>query len=212
MQLPPMPDLPPPLRGRAFVIVEAVAQLDPAATSDLLAPLRDLEPEIDTVGEIPVETLDRLHMDPPGPVPGAGHGGLLAELPPEAVDALVAVAGDGSGSPLLSVELRHLGGALATAPAGAGALATLDAAFAYFAVGVAPDPATQAKVERHVDLVIAALGPWRAERAFRNFAERRSAATTFSDEATLTRLRRVKSAYDPRDVIRANHPVAPADS
>jgi hypothetical protein len=143
---------------------------------------------------------------------GAGHGGLLAELPPEAVDALVAVAGDGSGSPLLSVELRHLGGALATAPAGAGALATLDAAFAYFAVGVAPDPATQAKVERHVDLVIAALGPWRAERAFRNFAERRSTAATFSDEATLTRLRRVKSAYDPRDVIRANHPIEPADA
>ena len=32
-----------------------------------------------------------------------------AELTPEAVDALVAVAGPGSGSPLLSVELRQLG-------------------------------------------------------------------------------------------------------
>ena len=40
---------------------------------------------------------------------------LLSELPADAVDTLVGIAGAGSGSPLLSVEVRHLGGALANA-------------------------------------------------------------------------------------------------
>ena len=56
--------------------------------------------------------LQELHMDPPGPMPGAGDGFLLDTLDAEALDALVAAAGPGSGSPLVSVELRHLGGAL----------------------------------------------------------------------------------------------------
>ena len=38
---------------------------------------------------------------------------LLGELSAEALDDFVAVTGPGSGSQLLSVELRHGGGALA---------------------------------------------------------------------------------------------------
>ena len=61
-----------------------------------------------------------LHMDPEHPVPGAGDGDAARRAAArEAIDALVAVAGPGSGSPLLSVELRHLGGALGRPRAGA---------------------------------------------------------------------------------------------
>ena len=207
LQLPPLPDVPEPLRGRAFVVVEAVVLAGEEAAGALLAPLRELAPELDTGAVVPVEALAALHMDPPGPVPGAGDGWLLAELPADAVDALVAAAGAGSGSPLLAVDLRHLGGALAVSSPGAGAADVLDGEFAVFAVGIAPDPGARAKVMGHVDVVAQRLAPWRAERAYRNFAEAPRPAAAFDGEETLARLRRVKAAYDPQGLIVANHPI-----
>ena len=56
------------------------------------------------------------------------------------MDTLDGVAGVGSGSGLVSVELRHLGGALATPPAGAGALSHINAPSVLNAVGGAHDP------------------------------------------------------------------------
>ena len=63
---------------------------------------------------------------PRSPCRSPQGGQLLDELPPAAIDAIVEAAGPGSGSPLLSLELRQLGGALNDAPPDAGALATLD--------------------------------------------------------------------------------------
>jgi hypothetical protein len=56
--------------------------------------------------------MSKLHMDPPAPAPGIGDGFMLGELDAAAIEAVVASAGADSGSTLLSVELRHLGGAL----------------------------------------------------------------------------------------------------
>ena len=61
---------------------------------------------------------------------------MLDALEPETVAALVEAAGPDSGSPLLAVEVRHLGGALTEAPEDAGALATVDGAFTLGFVGV----------------------------------------------------------------------------
>jgi hypothetical protein len=100
-------------------------------------------------------------MDPPPPVPFAGDGMLLSELPTEAIDALVGIAGAGSGSPLLSVEVRQLGGALTTTPASNGALSSLDAGFALYAVGIAMDADMKAAVQVHAGKVQDALAAWR---------------------------------------------------
>ena len=78
-------------------------------------------------------------------MPGVGDGALLDVVPGEAIDALVAVSG--ADTPLLSVELRHLGGAVGRAPEGHGALAALEGDFALFAVGIAPHPATVAAMK-----------------------------------------------------------------
>jgi hypothetical protein len=123
---------------------------------------------------------------------------------------LVSVAGPGSGSPLLSVELRQLGGALAVPPAEHGALAKIGGAFALFAVGIAPHVEAHAAVAAHVERVIEAMDPWDAERRYLNFTERPADAAAFFPEGTLRRLQAVKRAYDPADVFRANHPVPAA--
>jgi hypothetical protein len=207
LRLPPLPEIPEPLRGRSFALVEAYHLGDPAQADELLAPLRALGPVMDTVGTVPMPALSHLHMDPPQPVPAAGDGLLLAELPAQAVDALVAVAGETAQVPLVTVEVRHLGGALARPHASHGALSCLDAAYSLFAAGMVPTPQLEAPVRAQVDAVKAALAPWAASRRYLNFADQPCDPASLWSEHALQRLRRVKAAVDPHDLIRSNHPV-----
>ena len=210
LQFPPTPEIPEPFRGRAFVLVEAAYCGPEADGAALLQPLRGLRPEMDTLATIPVDRLSELHMDPPQPVPFAGDGMLLSELPAGAVDALVDIAGAGSGSPLLSVEVRHLGGALANASASSGALSSIDAGFVLYAVGAAMDAEMKAAVQAYAANVQDALAAWSAGRSYMNFAERRADPGDLFDAGTYERLRRVKAEYDPDEVIRGNHSIPPA--
>jgi FAD/FMN-containing dehydrogenase len=210
MQFPPIPEVPEPFRGRAFVLVEAAYCGSEADGAALLQPLHELGPETDTLATISPDGLSELHMDPPQPVPNAGDGTLLSELPAEAVDALVGIAGAGSGSPLLSVEVRHLGGALADAPASNGALSSMGAAFALYAVGIAMDAEMKAAAQAHAARVQGALAAWSTGRSFMNFAERLADPGELFDASTYARLRTVKAEYDPADVIRGNHSIPPA--
>ncbi len=159
---------------------------------------------------IPVSALDRLHMDPPRPVPGIGDGALLSELPPQAIEALISTAGSSSRSPLFSVELRHLGGAMNRPPHGHGALAALDAAFAIFAVGMAHNPDMENALNSHLASLLGALSPWDTGRRALNFAVRPTDPHTAHSAETLKRLRAVKTAYDPDNVFQAGAPIPPA--
>jgi hypothetical protein len=142
-------------------------------------------------------------------MPRIGDGYLLADFPPAAVDAILATAAPASGSPLASVEVRHLGGALTSRSSPRGALASVDAGFAVYAVGMAPVPELVAAIERQIDLLFEALAPWDAGRRYLNFAERRLDASSFYPADALERLRRIKAHYDPDDLIRSNHPILP---
>jgi FAD/FMN-containing dehydrogenase len=110
LHLPPIPEVPEPLRDRPLLTIDAACiggQEDGEAT---IGPLRELgEPVMDTFGQIPAEGLSRIHMDPEPPVPGLGHHELLAELPDDAIDAFVGAGGPESNSPLLLAEIRQLG-------------------------------------------------------------------------------------------------------
>jgi FAD/FMN-containing dehydrogenase len=210
LRVPPIPDVPEPLRGRSFVVVEGIYAGDEAEGAELIRPLRELGPELNTFATIPMPALSHLHMDPEHPVPGAGDGMMLRDLPTEAIDRLIEAAGAESESSLLSVEIRHLGGAIAEAKPEHGALAAFDAPFILFAVGIAATEETKATVEAHVDVVHNALEPWDAGRAYLNFAERSTTGQRLFGSETYARLRRAKAQYDPDDVIRSNHPIRPA--
>jgi hypothetical protein len=210
LQLPPIPDAPEPLRGRSFVAVQAFYLGSEAEGAALVAPIRALEPEIDTVQTIPAAALQHVHMDPEHPVPGRGDGMLLDDLPAAGIDALVAAAGPGSGSPLLSVEVRQLGGALGRPAPGGGAVSHLNADFALFGIGIAMTPEMGTAAAAHVETVREALAPWEAETTYLNFAEREVAGDRIFGPYAHHRLRAVKAVYDPADLFRSNQPIAPA--
>ena len=211
LQVPPLPDVPEPVRGRQFIAIDGAFLGSPEAGAEVLGPLRALVPEIDMFAPVPAAALSHIHMDPEHPVPGVGDGMVLDELTPAAIDALIAVAGPGSGSPLLSVELRQLGGAIGVPPAEHGALAKIGGAFAFFAVGMAMSPEMGEAVAAHLEHVMEAMDPWDAGRRYLNFTERSADASAFFPEGTLRRLQAVKRDVDPGDVFVANHPVPAAD-
>ncbi|MGN6871548.1 MAG: FAD-binding oxidoreductase [Solirubrobacteraceae bacterium] len=210
LQMPQLPEIPEPLRGRSFVVVEVFHLGDPAEADELLAPLRALAPELDTIDIVPAAGLGALTLDPDHPVPVVGDGTMLAELPPAAVDELVRVGGDTVSSPLLSVEIRHLGGELARSRAGHGALSSIDAPYAMFSVGIAPTEYAARGVRAYLDRLHAAMAPWTAPTMYMNFAETSRDPAALWSEHRHRRLGQIKARFDPDDLMRANHPVKPA--
>ncbi len=210
LQLPAIPEIPEPVRGKSFVVVQAIHAGEPAQADELLAPLRSLGPINDTITTIPMEALSHLHMDPEQPVPGIGDGMMLGDMPAAAIDAVVDVAGTDAAVPLLSVELRHLDGELGRPRSENGALASFDARYVMYGVGMTPVPELEAPVKAQVEAVKRALAPWEARHMYLNFADTRRQPATFWTEQAYRRLRRVKATVDPHDVIRSNHPIEPA--
>jgi hypothetical protein len=207
LQVPPLPDIPEPVRGRQLVVVEAAYLGAAESGAELLRPLRDLAPELDTFAAVPPAALGHLHMDPEDPVPFAMSGQMLDELPPAAIDNIVDTAGPDSGSMLLSLELRPLGGALTEAPSGAGALATLDHAFLTLGVGMVMGPDVAPLINAQLDAVCSALEPWDSGVKYANFVDVPTDTRECYAPETFDRLQEVKALYDPDDLFRANHPI-----
>jgi hypothetical protein len=180
---------------------------DRAHADELLAPLRALRPVNDTIEVVPMPALSHLHMDPEQPMPGAGDGVMLSALPPDALAAFVEVAGAGADFPLVSVELRHLEGELGRARPENGALSSIEAQYALYAVGMAGDPELERAAKQQVEAVKAAMAPWTAKHMYMNFAETTRDASSFWNEQAYRRLQHIKAAVDPDGRIRSNHPV-----
>jgi len=206
LQFPPLEEVPEFLRGQSFAVVEAVCLMGEEEGTELLRPLRELGPAMDTFAMVPPVGLSDLHMDPPMPVPYLSAHELLGELPARAVDELVDAVGPGTGSPLLSVELRHSGGALARPEPENGALASLPGEFLAFGVGATPEEPTVAPVAAALADLSNALAPYACGR-YLNFVEESYDLREVYGEDGLRRLQAVKAEYDPDGVFHANHPI-----
>ena len=210
LQFPPIPDVPEPLRGGQFVVVEAVVMGSEEWGLELLRPLRELGPAMDTFAIVPPVGLAELHMDPPSPVPYTGEGQMLGELTPAAIDAFVAAAGPESGSTLVSAEIRHLGGALHRSGPDHGALATFDSSFLTFAIGMVFGEDSYLAARAQIERIGKALAPYDTGRQYLNFTEDHTDAARFYRPDAYRRLREIKAAVDPENVFRANHPIPAA--
>jgi hypothetical protein len=207
LQLPPIPEIPEPLRGRQVVVVEAAYLGDEASGRELLRPLLDLEPEIDTFATVPARALTELHQDPPGPVPGAGDGWMLETFDAAAAQAIVGSAAMDGTAPLVSLEIRHLDGALGRPDPNGGVLSHLEAPYALYAVGSLMGPVTREAVETRVAEVRAASEPWRSRSTYFNFADSDVDASDLFPSGSFDRLAEIRAAVDPDGLFRARHTI-----
>lgn len=152
-------------------------------------------------------------MDPVDPLGVIQHAELLSDLTPEAVDALVRVAGAGSESPLTILELRQLGGALVRTPKHLNLLG--NARYSMNAIGATFSPEMVERVKAHLARLIEATRPFQTGRTFLNFMEegpatdRVRAAYTPEDWERLVAL---KDEHDPENLFRFNRNIPPTST
>jgi hypothetical protein len=187
------------------------------AGEELLRPWREFgEPLVDTFGVMPYQQMDMISMDPVDPLAFYTHVELLGELSMEAIDRLVELAGVESESPLILLELRQLGGALARPPADLSPIGRRDSRFIMFGVGMSPTPEVESRVQGHLARLAEEMRPYETGATYVNFLdlgdwtlERTRASYSPEDWKRLVEL---KDRYDPNKLFRFNRNLPPSSA
>lgn len=205
-QAPDVPWLPSGVRGRRLVVIDGAVVGDPQRSADLLAPLRALRPEIDTFDTVPAASLAQLHLEPAEPTAVYANSTLLGDLPDRAVEALVATAGPDSGSELLFVEVRQLGGALSRPAPRGGALDSMDGSFLVLGVGLSEGGADGwSAVREDAGRVMSALQPWSTGASYLLMVDDEVDGRRGWPQAAWRRLSAVRAAADPNGLFVVPH-------
>ncbi len=190
--------------GAPPMVTVSTAYLGDAAVAQrLLAPLEALgSPLADTHRVVAVGDLGAIANEPTSPAPVRQRSVLLADLSEQTITALLAEP----PNPLMFVQVRHLGGALArqsdipTAPVSAPYLVTFG--------GIQPHPNAASAIEARVARYRDQLGSADTGRTLFNFLDADQSVGDALDATTLRRLQQIKHTRDPRGVFRSNYPVS----
>ena len=127
---------------------------------------------------------------------------LLGDLTPAAIETLLALAGPGTDTPQVMVEIRQLGGAITNGTHAPSAFSSRNASHSLMMIGLGVPPMTHA-VASHAAKVLTALRPWILSGGLPTFAPRegRPWLERTYDAETLDRLAMVSRAYDPASTI-----------
>lgn len=214
LRLPPLEEIPEPLRGK-FVVHLRFAWTGAAEEGKrLLGPMLSAGQVIaPMLATMPYAEADAIHQDPTDPMPAWERGRLLAELPAEAIDNLLAVAGPDVEIPLAMVELRLMGGALSRQPKVPNAVTGREAAFSAFVVGPLM-PGLENVVPAVGRGILDALEPWHTGTAQLNFlgdAHTPEAVAAAWQPDVHRRLLEVKQAVDPGNTFCHGHALVARD-
>ena len=224
LNVPPMPDIPEPLRGRSVITVRFcyTGESPEVKGEELLAPWRELgetkigEPIMDTFGLMPYEMMDMISMDPVDPLGAYGHSEMLRDLSQETREVLVKLAGAQSNMPLIMLELRQLGGALSRPPADLNPMGRSDARFLLNGIGATFGPEMAQAVQAYLAHVAETVRPHASGTQYVNFMdldgatpERVKAAYSREDWERLVGL---KDRRDPENLFRFNRNIPPSSA
>jgi hypothetical protein len=206
LDLPDSDAVPAQLRGRRLVMIDGAVLGDDDTAAEVLAPLRALTPEVDTVARVPAASLVRLHLEPEGPTPAYASSTLLGELPDAALAAVAAAVGPGSG--LAVTELRQLGGALALPDPDGGALASLDGAFLALGIGFEGGPDDWQRQREAAARFLDALQPWATGSHYLPMLDDRTDTRKVFPPGVHARLSAIRRSVDPTGLFLSPHPSA----
>jgi FAD/FMN-containing dehydrogenase len=215
MNIPPIPEIPEPLRGGRFISVRGCyCGEKPEKGEELLRAWREFgAPVVDTFGVMPAAAMDAISMDPVDPLGAYGHSEILRDLSPETIDTLVEVAGAESNSPLILLEIRRLGGALSRPPSDLSPMGHSDAPFIINGIGATPTPEVASAVQSYLAYLAEAVKPHQTGATYVNFMDLDGASedrvrAAYSPE-DWKRLVALKDKYDPSNLFRFNRNISP---
>ncbi len=206
IRYPPLPSVPDKLRGRAVVAIMLAFTGTAERGDELVAPLRAVAgPLLDTLGTVSGPALADVAGDPTNPTPASGHAGLVDRIGPDETDALLALAGAGVDTPLVSVEIRHLGGALRDTAPDPGAAGTLAAEGLFYSTAPITSAQAEAPILAAQREATARIAPFAGVRdTILTFDEQRPMRDAFAPEAA-DRLEAIAKERDPDGLFVANH-------
>ena len=217
LNVPPLPMVPEPLRGKSVIALRGCyCGEKPETGEQILRPVREElgETIMDTFGPMPFAAMDAISMDPVDPMGARQHSEMLNELSPEAIETLVEVAGAGSGSPLIVLELRQLGGALARDADSLSTMGKGDSKFIMNGVGPAFTPEMAEGVMVYLSRVAEATRSFQTGDTYVNFMELEGASTERVKAAyapeDYERLVALKDRFDPQNLFRFNRNIPPS--
>ena len=205
LHAPPGPPFPPELQGQPVVHLSLASSTGPDDAAALFGELEKVAtPTVNSWGPSNAERLGGIHLDPPPGVPAVGGGRwLTGETPALAGDLLAAALAP--GSPLMMIEIRHVGGqgpAGDQGPAAEGAMTRPPGPFLVHAVGAAGDPAQRAPLDQALQALWGAAASADTGRAAPPFAEGQRSPGSPLSPSDQSRLAAIRSTIDPAALIR----------
>jgi FAD/FMN-containing dehydrogenase len=213
MVAPPMPFLPAEVHGTLIMMVMLVYAGESAAGERVIAPIRDLaKPLVDMVRPMRYSEIYHLNEGGPPPAEEVAHSMFLDQVDHGVAEEIVNRL-RASTAMMKVVQLRVLGGAMASVPAGATAYAHRRRRIMAVIVALYENAAETPEHEAWLSDFVEALrqgepgvyanflgdeGPARVREAYPG--------------STWDRLAAIKAQYDPTNLFRHNHNIPPADN
>ncbi len=211
MTVPPVDTFP-----EAFHMQKACAVVwcwlgDPADANEALAPVREMEPAFDGVGEAPFPGLNSAFdgLYPKG-MQWYWRGDFFRTVPDAAVAAHQKYAEE-LPSMFSTMHLYPVDGAANRVGETDTAFGYRDSTFSEVIVGVDPDPANAGAITKWTKDYWEATHPYSAGGAYQNFmmSDEGQARVKATYGVNYDRLAEIKAKYDPKNVFQLNQNIAP---
>lgn len=204
MNFPPIPNVPPMLRGKSAVIVRGCyigSDEDGEKIMEFWRSWR--QPFLDDFKPLPFIRAAEISQDPVDPMPTMLTGAWLQEISEVAADALIQHTFPQSGPPLVAFsEVRHTGGAISRVDPDTNAFSNRESQFCWVTISVVISPEMGGMLAAHYDQMHKALEPCLTGRLYPNFAGgdqiRQRSQDAYGDK-TFRKLQEVKARYDPEN-------------
>lgn len=211
IHFPPLPHLPPLLRGKMVVLIAACYNGTAEDGETLLCPMRTLGTSLlDTFTQLPYSQVAAIANDPVKSLPHYYFNDhrAMQSLTANDINAMVEVMAN-PASGISVVEIRHLGGVLASTPEDAMAASMRDVHFTVWALTTAPSISMLETGKESITKLMQALKPDASVQALLNSLgyndigpDRTQAAYTAKNYRRLVEL---KEKYDPQNIFCFNH-------
>jgi FAD/FMN-containing dehydrogenase len=211
VQMPPLPQIPERLRGQWLVAVQGAFAGAEAEGAKLFEPLRKIGGAVeDAVNMMPYTVVDSIARDPLAPSAALVHTDHLEQISPSMIGYLLESV-TVPRSQIVSIEMRHQGGALARKPMVGSAVGQRPSGFWLNAIAAVMPPGGQAGAASALNSLRAGIRRWTTGTVQLNGIDTFSADRVRDayQQETWGRLRKVKEKYDPDNLFRLNRNVPP---
>ena len=211
LTVPPVDPFPPELQLQKMCAIVWCANCEPDRATELLAPVRDLQPALDGVMELPFPVLQSVFdaLYPKGQQ-WYWRADFVDELTDEAIEIHLEHAAQ-LPTPQSTMHLYPIDGAAHRVRNGDTAFSYRDARYGQVIVGVDPDPANNDRMTAWAREYHDALHPHSAGGAYVNMMmhDEGPDRVRASYRDNYDRLVEVKRRYDPANLFRVNQNIAP---